>query len=62
MTARVPNEIDAADSLNPADYVDALLRPQSPHFIVTQEKIKGRRLRDKYLDTVTVTKLVELPK
>ena len=60
MTACVPH-IDEADDLNPADYVDALLRPQSPRFIVAQEKIKGRRLRDKYLEEVTVTKLVEIP-
>jgi hypothetical protein len=63
MTACVPHtdEFDEFKDLNPADFVDALLRPQPIKVIVAQEKIKGRRLRDKYLDEVTVTKLVEIP-
>lgn len=45
--------------MNAADYVDALLRPKSDRYAVVHEKIKGRRLRDQYLEEVTVIKAAE---
>jgi hypothetical protein len=45
--------------MNAADYVDALLRPKSERYVAVHEKIKGRRLRDQYLEEVTVIKAVE---
>lgn len=51
-------DYNAAD-YNAADYVDSLLRPKSPRTVVVQEKIKGRRLRDQYMDEVVVSKVVE---
>lgn len=50
---------DTEEDLNVADYVDALLRPKSQRLVLFQEKIKGRRLRDQYLDEVTVSKVIE---
>lgn len=44
---------------NCADYVDALLRPKPGPYVVKREKIKGRRLRDRYRDEVTITRIVE---
>jgi hypothetical protein len=43
------------DAMNWADYADALSRPKAGQ-VKTIEKIKGRRLRDQYLDEVTVFK------
>jgi hypothetical protein len=59
MDARDPQQPRKKDEkvMNPADYVDALLRPQSQGYVVTQSKIKGRRMRDQYLGEVTVTKV-----
>ena len=45
--------------MNAADYVDALLRPKSDRYVVTRERIRGRRLRDQYLPEVTLTKIVD---
>lgn len=52
-------ETPKAADYNAADYVDSLLRPKSPRTVVVQEKIKGRRLRDQYMDEVVVSKVVE---
>jgi hypothetical protein len=43
---------------NAADYVDALIRPQSKSLVVKKKIIIGRRMRDKYRDEVVVTQLV----
>ena len=55
-------EIDDAygidEDLNWADYVDALQRQGEPGEVLVSERITGRRLRDRYLDHVTVFKLV----
>ncbi len=45
-------DVDA--SLNWADYVDALQRQGEPREVLVSERIRGRRLRDRYLDSVTV--------
>ena len=42
------------EQANPADYVDALLRPAAGRCVVREELIKGRRLRDRYLERVTI--------
>lgn len=44
--------------MNCADYVDALLRPPSNRYHIEQQKIAGRRLRDRYLEEVKLTRLV----
>jgi hypothetical protein len=60
MDARDPQQPQVLEEImNPADYVDALLRPKSDRHVVTKERIKGRRLRDQYLEEVTVIKFVE---
>lgn len=46
------------DVMNWADYADALARPAT-RYVVTTEKIKGRRLRDRYRDEVTLVKIEE---
>jgi hypothetical protein len=43
---------------NAADYVDALIRPQSKSLVVKKKIIIGRRMRDKYRDEVVVTQVV----
>jgi hypothetical protein len=43
---------------NAADYVDALIRPQSKSLVVKKKIITGRRMRDKYRDEVVVTQVV----
>jgi hypothetical protein len=47
------------DTMNWADYADALARPTGSQMKVMQ-RIKGRRLRDQYLDEVVIVK-VEQP-
>jgi hypothetical protein len=60
MDAREPRQPKNHEELmNPADYVDALLRPQPARYAVVTEKIKGRRLRDRYLQEITVVRLVD---
>ena len=46
------------ENLNWADYVDALRRQGKPSQSIVAEKIRGRRLRDRYLDQVTLFKPV----
>ncbi len=46
------------EDLNWADYVDALRRQGEPRQVLVTEQIRGRRLRDRYLDHVTVFKVV----
>ena len=43
---------------NAADYVDALIRPQSKALVVKKKIIIGRRMRDKYRDEIVVTQVV----
>jgi hypothetical protein len=44
---------------NAADYIDALIRPQSKDLMVKKTIIAGRRMRDKYRDEVVVTEVVK---
>jgi len=46
---------------NAADYVDALTRPRLDDLKVVKRVIDGRRMRDKYLDKVTVVEVVKRP-
>lgn len=46
---------------NAADYIDALLRPRSPEQAVKRKFIEGRRMRDKFLDSVSVPEEVVKP-
>jgi hypothetical protein len=46
---------------NAADYVDALTRPVMDDPIVRKRVIDGRRMRDKYLDKVTVIEVIKRP-
>jgi hypothetical protein len=46
---------------NAADYVDALIRPQSKEFMFRKKIIAGRRMRDKYRDEVVVTEVLKRP-
>lgn len=47
------------ETMNWADYADALARPVGPA-VVTTETIKGRRLRDQFRDEITIVR-VEQP-
>jgi len=59
MTQRTIEDEPAVDeNLNWADYVDALSRQGQRKEVLVSERIRGRRLRDQYLDEVTVFKLV----
>ena len=44
---------------NAADYIDALIRPQSKDLMVKKRIIAGRRMRDKYREEVVVTEVVK---
>lgn len=44
---------------NAADYIDALIRPQSKDLMVRRKIIPGRRMRDKYRDEVVVTEVLK---
>jgi hypothetical protein len=44
---------------NAADYIDALIRPQSKDLMVKKKIITGRRMRDKYREEVVVTEVVQ---
>ena len=44
---------------NAADYIDALIRPQSKDLMVKKRIIAGRRMRDKYREEVAVTEVVQ---
>ena len=44
---------------NAADYIDALIRPQSKDLMVKRKIITGRRMRDKYREEVVVTEVVQ---
>ena len=52
------HERNIDEDLNWADYVDALRRQGEPREVLVTERIRGRRLRDRYLDHVTVFKVV----
>ena len=59
MTQRTTEDEPAVDeNLNWADYVDALSRQGHRKEVLVSERIRGRRLRDQYLDEVKVFKLV----
>jgi hypothetical protein len=45
--------------VNAADYIDALIRPQSTDLMVKKKIITGRRMRDKYREEVVVTEVVQ---
>ena len=44
---------------NAADYIDALIRPQSKDLMVKKRIIAGRRMRDKYRGEIVVTEVVK---
>jgi len=44
---------------NAADYIDALIRPQSKDLMVKKRIIAGRRMRDKFRDEIVVTEVVK---
>jgi hypothetical protein len=44
---------------NAADYIDALIRPQSKDLMVKKRIITGRRMRDKYRGEIVVTEVVK---
>lgn len=44
---------------NAADYIDALIRPQSKDLMVKKRIISGRRMRDKYRSEIVVTEVVK---
>jgi hypothetical protein len=44
---------------NAADYIDALIRPQSKDLVLKKRIIAGRRMRDKYREEVAVTEVVQ---
>jgi len=55
---RKTKDVDPDESLNWADYVDALLHQDTRRNIRVTETIKGRRLRDDYRDQVEVSRMV----
>ena len=56
---RIVDDVDPDDSLNWADYVDALLHQDTRRNVLVSQTIKGRRLRDGYRDQdVEVTKVL----
>ena len=46
---------------NAADYVDALIRPQSKNPMFRKKIIAGRRMRDKYRNEVVITEVLKRP-
>ena len=50
--------ISPDESLNWADYIDALTHQDRHRHVLISEKIQGRRLRDRYLPEVTRDKLI----
>ena len=54
----IEDEPAVDENLNWADYVDALSRQGRRKEVLARERIRGRRLRDRYLDEVTVFKPV----
>ena len=44
---------------NAADYIDALIRPQSKNLILKKKTIAGRRMRDKYRGEIVVTEVLK---
>jgi hypothetical protein len=55
---RPTNEINPEESLNWADYIDALLHQDTRRNVLVTEPIEGRRLRDNYRDHVEQTRIV----
>ena len=53
----IEDEPAVDENLNWADYVDALSRQGPRKEVLVSERIRGRRLRDQYLEEVTVLKL-----
>jgi len=45
--------------VNAADYIDALIRPQSKDLLVKKRIIAGRRMRDKYRSEIVVTEVMK---
>lgn len=50
---------EPAPIANAADYVDALIRPQPDAPKMSRRVIDGRRMRDKYLEQVVITEVLE---
>ncbi len=55
---RPANEVNPEESLNWADYIDALLHQDIRRNVLVTEQIKGRRLRDRYRDHVERTQIM----
>ncbi len=55
---RPTNEVNPEESLNWADYIDALLHQDIRRNVLVTEQIKGRRLRDRYRDHVERTQIM----
>lgn len=55
---RAGSEIDPEESLNWADYIDALLHQDTHRNVLVAQPIQGRRLRDTYRDQVERTRIV----
>ncbi|UCH47315.1 MAG: hypothetical protein JSU95_14675 [Betaproteobacteria bacterium] len=52
------NDINPEESLNWADYIDALLHQDTRRNVLVAQPIEGRRLRDTYRDDVEQTRIV----
>ena len=52
------NDIDPEESLNWADYIDALLHQDTSRNVLVAKPIEGRRVRDGYRDHVEKTSIV----
>ena len=55
---RPTSEINPEESLNWADYIDALLHQDIRRNVLVAQPIEGRRLRDTYREQVERTRLV----
>jgi pyruvate dehydrogenase complex dehydrogenase (E1) component len=55
---RTANDIDPDETLNWADYVDALLHQDTRRNVLVTQSIEGRRRRDQYRDQIEVTKVI----
>lgn len=55
---RPTDDINPEESLNWADYIDALLHQDIHRNVLVAQPIEGRRLRDTYRDQVERTRLV----
>jgi hypothetical protein len=56
--SRTAKDIEPDESLNWADYVDALLHQDTRRNVLVTHPIEGRRQRDRYRDQIEVTKMI----